>query len=243
MYRARTRKEGCTRPHVLWVQCMHGLPEHPRVHCNIRPLCLFISASQQSLTAQLWLTWSWALLPDLEARGRAETCALWPPGWYFCQPVPHPEVPQAGPAPTCPESSRWHTSCNKDIRNQDISQMHSFSSVPWTRQCVSGQQAGPECLQAGWEGRTSDPRAVLRAAWRSGLCSAGAGGSWLETERELLRGWEKGFRQRLPGDPESLPNSWAASWVRDDVLSPHEQKRKNVASYFTSLIFHKYQLL
>ena len=25
----------------------------------------------------------------------------------------------------------------------------------------------------------------------------------METERELLRGWEKGFRQRLPGDPES----------------------------------------
>lgn len=114
---------------------------------------LCASSFQQSLTTQLRSTQSWALLPDVEARGRAETCVPLT-SWLVLLSTNAPilKFPKLALLPSALShlvGVQRHSSCNKDVRNQDKSQMHSFSSVPWTRQCVSGQQAGPQCLQGG----------------------------------------------------------------------------------------------
>ena len=67
-------------------------------------------------------------------------------------------------------------------------------------------------------GRACAQRGPAARDWRQNTSSSGGG----------RRASGKGFQGILG----ALPNSWAAGWVRDDVLSPHEQNRKNLTSYF-----------
>ena len=176
--------------------------------------------------------------------------SLWPPGWRFCQPVPPFSSSLSWPCSRLPQViSVAHKGTHALTRISGTKTKVKCTVFPLSHgrssaHLVSRQDPGA-CRKAERGVLLSSELPRSRACARRGPAARG----WKQScprECVLLRGWEKGFRwsgKGFVGDPGALPSSLAAAGSGTTVYH-HMSKIGGVSPHiFTSLIFHKDQLL